>query len=87
VHATRRVQKIDKSDVPVAAAAFKDYWKRWCERLAEVPQVVVPGVRPLSPEQQAVADNQSRPEHQWTLHPEIDGCIRDDSDDDPPPIH
>ena len=37
---------------------FRDYQKRWCERLSEVPHVDDTGVHPLTPEQQAVADNQ-----------------------------
>jgi hypothetical protein len=90
VHATRTVQKIDKADVPVDPAHFRDYWRRWCERLSEVPQVQDPGLRPLTPAQQVVADNQAKPEHQWVLHPEVDGCAPADSEEDPPvlsPIH
>ena len=87
MHATRTVQKVDRNDVPADRAAFAAYLNRWCVRLSEVPHVVVPGVRPLTPEQQAVADNQGSPEHQWAAHPEIDGCEpgRRDHDDPPPP--
>lgn len=74
VHATRYVQKIDRYDVPADATRFRDYQKRWCERLSEIPNVDATGVHPLTPEQQAVADNQNRPENQWVLHPEVDGC-------------
>jgi len=78
VHATRIVQKIDRFDVPTEATAFRDYQKRWCERLSEVPHIEDPGVHTLSPEQQAVADNQRAPENQWVFHPEVDGCEPDD---------
>ncbi len=77
VHATRIVQKIDRNDVPTDSTRFRDYQKRWCERLSEVPHVEVPGVHPLTPEQQTVADNQQAPENQWVLHPEVDGCAPD----------
>jgi hypothetical protein len=78
VHATRIVQKIDKNDVPTDDPGFRAYQKRWCDQLSEVPHVVDPGVHPLTPEQQAVADNQRAPENQWVLHPEIDGCEPED---------
>ncbi len=83
VHATRIVQKVNSYDVPTDVLGFRAYQKRWCERLSEVPHVDVPGVHPLTPEQQAVADNQGAPEHQWVLHPEIDGCEPDDSHNNP----
>jgi hypothetical protein len=80
IHATRIVQKIDKYDVPTDAAKFRDYQKRWCELLSEVPHVDVNGLKPLTPEQQAVADNQGAPENHWVLHPAIDGCDPGDGD-------
>lgn len=83
VHATRIVQKIDRYDVPTDVTKFKDYQKRWCERLSEVPHIEDPGLHPLSPEQQAVADNQADPENQWVLHPDVDGCTPDESDQPP----
>ena len=83
VHATRIVQKIDRNDVPMDAKGFKDFQNRWCERLSEVPHIDDPGLHPLSPEQQAVADNQAAPENQWALHPAVDGC---EPDEPPPPI-
>ena len=86
IHATRIVQKIDRADVPMDANGFRDYWKRWCTRLSEVPQVIDAGLHPLTPEQQTVADNQARPENQWVLHPEVDGCIPGHDHNDPPPI-
>ena len=78
VHATRTVQKIDRNDVPSDPARFRDYQKRWCERLSEVPHIEDPDLHPLSPEQQTVADNQHAPENQWVLHPEVDGCEPED---------
>jgi hypothetical protein len=83
VHATRIVQKIDRGDVPTDPTEFRAYLKRWCERLSEVPHVEVPGVHPLTPEQQTVADNQQAPENQWVFHPEVDGCEPDDPHNPP----
>jgi hypothetical protein len=74
VHATRIVQKINRYDVPTDLAGFRAYQKHWCELLSEVPRIDDTGVHPLTPGQQTVADNQGSPEHQWVLHPEIDGC-------------
>lgn len=85
IHATRIVQKIDRADVPMDPNGFRDYWKRWCTSLSEVPQVIDAGLHPLTPEQQAVADNQAQPENQWVMHPEVDGCIPNDDHNDPPP--
>lgn len=48
-------------------------------KLSEVPHVDIPGVHRLTPEQQAVADNQRAPENQWVLHPDVDGCAPDDT--------
>ena len=72
--ATRVVQKISRNDVPMDTAGFRNYWKSWCERLSEVPHVQGPDLHPLTPEQQAVVDNQNKPENQWVLHPEVDSC-------------
>ena len=71
------------ADIPIDAKGFKDFQNRWCERLSEVPHIDDPGLHPLSPEQQAVADNQAAPENQWALHPAVDGC---EPDEPPPPI-
>jgi hypothetical protein len=84
VHATRIVQKISRTDVPTDGPGFIDYQKRWCERLSELPpHVDEPGVHPLTPDQQAVADNQRAPQYQWVLHPDIDGCDPGDPHDSP----
>jgi len=83
IHATRIVQKIDKYDVPTDVLKFREYQKRWCELLSEMPHVDVNGLKPLTPEQQAVADNQNAPENQWVLHPEIDGCDPGDGHNNP----
>lgn len=76
IHAVRIVQKV--AWVPQTEAEFKDFQKRWCAKLSEVPHVEIPGVRPLpidlTPRQQEVYDNQQKPENGWELHPEIDGC-------------
>jgi hypothetical protein len=83
VHPTRIVQKIDHSDVPTDPNEFRAYLTRWCERLSEVPHDEDPGVHPLTPEQQTVADNQQAPENQWVFHPEVDGCEPDDPHNTP----
>jgi hypothetical protein len=89
VHATRIVQKINKYDVPSDDTEFRKYQKRWCEKLSEVPYPVDTGVHPLTPPQQAVADNQKKPENGWVLHPDVDGCDPGRPDDPaaPSPIH
>jgi hypothetical protein len=80
MHATRVVQKISRDNVPMDPVGFRNYWKTWCERLSEVPHVLDSGLHPLTPEQQAVADNQNKPENQWVLHPEVDGCTPEPND-------
>jgi hypothetical protein len=77
IHATRIVQKVE--NIPNDLKTFEDFRERWCERLSEVPHVDPVGVHPvdqppLTPPQQTVYDNQQKPENQWTLHPEVDGC-------------
>jgi hypothetical protein len=77
IHATRIVQKVE--NIPNDLKAFEDFRERWCERLSEVPHVAPVSVHPvdqppLTPPQQTVYDNQQKPENQWTLHPEVDGC-------------
>lgn len=76
VHATRVVQKVQHE--PHRPSAFSAFYKDWCDALGEVPHTT--GVA-LTPRQQAVLDNQERPEHRWLLHPDVDGCERDQ----PPP--
>lgn len=87
MHATRVVQKVGPQSVPKDPVQFKAYMEHWCDLLAEIPRVVDPGVHPLTPEQQAVDDNQKRPEHQWTVHPVLDGCTPVHDPDRPPDLH
>ena len=80
IHATRIVQKVD--NIPVNRAEFEKFRQTWCDRMSEIPRVTDPGLKTLSPAEQATYDNQQRPENQWTLHPDIDGC----SPQEAPPI-
>ena len=46
-------------------------------RTAQVPPITDPGVRPqgMTPRAQTtVYDNQQRPENQWVMSPDVDGC-------------
>ena len=40
----------------------------------------------MTPEQQATADRQRRPENGWQFHPAIDGCVPEDDEPEPPVI-
>ena len=69
--------------VPAGVAArLNDLKDRWCRLLNDAPPPVVPpGVRvpntpgmPMTTHQQQTALTQQQPEHQWTVHPVIDGC-------------
>jgi hypothetical protein len=73
IHATRAVQKI--YNVPNDNIGFGKFHKDWCDRMSEIPRVVSPGVTLQSPEAQKTQENQQEPENQWTLHPELDGCV------------
>jgi hypothetical protein len=87
VHAVRTLQKV--FSVPQSEAGFKEFQKQWCDRLGEIPEVVIPGVRPIgmTPEQEEVYDDQQKPENGWVLHPEVDGCEpRDEPTPPVPPI-
>jgi hypothetical protein len=76
IHATRLVYKAEY--VSSVAAQFEDFHKRWCEQLCKIPQVDSTGAsltgQPLTPEQKQTYDNQQKPENEWILHPEVDGC-------------
>lgn len=84
-HATRVVQKV--AYIPKDAAGFADYYKRWCDQMGRVPHTdpngnspqgstpkSAPPGPPLTPKQRETYDNQQRPENQWVLHPDVDGC-------------
>jgi hypothetical protein len=72
VHATRIIQKV--YNVPPGPAEFKKFLDDWCGRMSEVPHFDYPGVGPLEPPAQVTFDNQQKPENDWTMHPEVDGC-------------
>jgi hypothetical protein len=59
---------------PNDVTAFRDYQRRWRDRLSEVPYIDVNGLHPLTPDQRTVGENQKASENQWVLHPNIDGC-------------
>jgi hypothetical protein len=84
-HATRIVQKV--AYVPKDPAGFADFHQRWCKEQGKVPHTdpagnAPPGATPqgappgppLTPEQRETYDNQQKPENQWVLHPQVDGC-------------
>ena len=84
-HATRTVQKV--AYVPKDTAGFADYYKRWCNEKSKVPNTDPDGNSPpgstpkssqpgptLTPKQRETYQNQQRPENQWVLHPDVDGC-------------
>ncbi|HEY3060657.1 MAG TPA: hypothetical protein VGL99_16990 [Chloroflexota bacterium] len=60
---------------------------RWCQFIQEAPpppdpfnfpapgRLSGPQLAALTPEQHATYVNQQRPEHGWTVHPSIDGCL------------
>lgn len=81
IHATRTVQKV--FNIPSSPAEFEKFRKQWCDRMGEVPHSGAPGVRPQSPAEQSTYDNQQEPENQWTLHPDVDGCVREE---EPPSV-
>lgn len=91
IHATRVVQKV--AYVPKDPAGFAAFYKRWCDEQSKVPHTdpggnsppgstpkSAPPGPPLTPKQRETYDNQQRPENQWVLHPDVDGCepFRDD---------
>jgi hypothetical protein len=75
LHPLKTVQKIDPKALPDKVA---DQRARWCGLLAQVPPFVPPGpgTTPtgMTPGQTGVWISQRQPEHQWYLHPAIDGC-------------
>ena len=84
-HATRNVQKV--AYIPKDEAGFADFYKRWCDEKSKVPNTdpagnsppgstpkSAPPGPPLTAKQRETYDNQQRPENQWVLHPDIDGC-------------
>ena len=88
VRAIAKVANVPEGADPVApvpagvAARVNDLKDRWCRLLNDAPPPVAPpGVRvpptpgmAMTPGQQQTALVQRRPEHQWTVHPVIDGC-------------
>jgi hypothetical protein len=81
IHAVRTIQILDtRTDDPVVAHPEVDV-ARWTDLVTDVPPRDPDGGRPdgMTPEQEATYDGQRQPEHQWVLHPLVDGC-------DPGPI-
>ena len=85
MHATRTVQKV--AYIPNDAAGFADFHKRWCNEQNKVPHTNpagnspagstpkgAPPGPPLTPKQRDTYENQQKPENQWVLHPDVDGC-------------
>ncbi len=86
-HATHTLQRVvlpPRTTAGFPAAEANAFVDRWCDRVAEVPPPTDEAGHPLTamnPEQQATYDRMRRPEHQWVLHPDVDGC---DPDEDEP---
>ena len=74
---------------------IKDLHARWCRHVLEAPPPPDPTghgrltgaqLDALTPQQLEVHSRQQRPEHGWTVHPEIDGCEPEDDRREPNPI-
>lgn len=81
VHATRVVQKI--YNMPQDPKQFESFRQDWCKRMGEIPRVESPGLHPLTPAEQATHDNQQKPENQWVIHPDVDGCAPEPAGEPP----
>lgn len=93
LHPLKTLQKVPDSTVP-SGSAFEEWRNRWCGLTTEPPpRPAVPGTKPqhMTPPQEAIWESQQRPENDWELHPEIDGCLPTKPGPPPeperPPIH
>jgi hypothetical protein len=85
-HPVRTIQKIDippEFDGPGAdPVAFKKFKDTVCRLVTEAPpNFGDPGKHPnsvqvgtMTPDQQTTFTEQEKPEHDWTIHPLVDGC-------------
>jgi hypothetical protein len=83
IHAVRTIQKIPDS---CDWAGFEALHARWCQRVEEVPpRPADPVKKPhgMTPAQEAVYTSQVQPENRWFLHPLIDGCEPEKTDEEP----
>ncbi|MCW2645384.1 MAG: hypothetical protein JWP07_1493 [Pseudonocardiales bacterium] len=90
-HATHTLQKVvlpTRTTAGFPADEARSFVERWCGLVSQVPPPTDQNGQPLTamtPEQQDTHDRQARPENQWTLHPDVDGCRP--RDDDPAQPH
>jgi hypothetical protein len=97
LHGVRTIQKVvvdvspDTDGASQCAGAldwrpFDDFHQRYCNAISVAPpRPNEPDGRPpgMTPEQSDVWDEQQQPEHNWVLHPDIDGC---DPQREPEPV-
>lgn len=76
LHPVKTVQKLPE-DSAVDPADFDT----WCRRISEAPPSGTgTHADPLTAEQEEVADEQKQPWSRWVFHPIIDGCEREEED-------
>ena len=91
LHATYTLQRVvlpTRTTAGFPTAEANAFVNRWCGLVAEVPPPTGQIGQPLTamtPEQQRTHDRMQRPENQWVLHPDVDGC--EPGDDEPDGTH
>ncbi|MDQ6750070.1 MAG: hypothetical protein M3Z33_04875 [Actinomycetota bacterium] len=76
LHPVLTLQKLANGDWS-SVSDLGQFAEEWCRRVSEAPppyDVIGTVASGLTPAQQAVHDNQQRPEQKWTVHPAVDGC-------------
>jgi hypothetical protein len=90
IHATHTLQKVvlpERTTAGFPTEPARQFVERWCRLVAQVPTPYRynPGTAStMTPAQAETHDRQQRPEHQWTLHPAVDGCRPSDDHDHVP---
>jgi hypothetical protein len=74
LHPVKTIQKL-----PEDSAIDPSDFDRWCKRISEGT-----AAGPLTAEQQPVADEQRKPWSRWVLHPFVDGCVREEEEEEEP---
>jgi hypothetical protein len=86
-HAVKTIQKVP--DPVVDWSTFDDFQQRWCRLTSEAPpKPEQPGAKPvgMTPGQETAWERQQRPENDWELHPDVDGCEPAEGEPQPPPV-